>query len=128
VTRYQPGQIIQHDRQSCIWGTSFKLISQEGPAEWLTEQLPPSDAVIREVIDYYVGQARTGSPTDYPRMPIWDKNWKDCDPSDPEDHPRRIGWTTCEEEMIREIRALWEAAGRRSTVRFVSHAEWAAAF
>ena len=121
MSKVKVGDVRQHDFQSDVWETSYRVVRHVKGNEWEVEQLPASEEVLGRVLDFWAGEEARGAMT----LPVWDKTWAECAEGE---HPQRVRWMTYEEMLERDLQHLEEWAGCRSVVKFVSRDEWAKHF
>jgi hypothetical protein len=119
------GDIKRWDFQSDIYGGRYRLIEKVAgkPGTWVIERLGPDEQTIDAIVAHYLNVEANGWMT----TPIWDKTWAECDQAAGE-RPQQTGWTTPEQDMMDELARYEAQAGERTTIKFVSHQEWARHF
>jgi hypothetical protein len=106
MTARYVGEILRHDRQSDTFAGQYRLVEQVGRNEWVTEEVAPDDETVNEILEYAIAVDERGATA-----------W--CFAADP---------VTGERTHDAEIAERMARVGERSTVRFVSHEQWAQAF
>jgi len=117
------GDVYRSDFQSDMYGGQFKLIERVNgePNTWVIEYLPADEETEQAILDHWASvEARGGQTT-----PIWDKTWAECSEGE---RPQRIGWTTYEQELERDLARYAERAGSRTKTTFVSAKRYAEYF
>ena len=119
------GDILRHDGQADVYRGRYQLIEKVAGERntWVCETLPDDDEIIEAIFDFWAGQEAAGATT----SPIWDKTWAECD-EDAGEHPRRIGWKSCDQMLTEELAWRESFYGHRSKVTFVSRARYAEYF
>lgn len=117
----QIGDVREFDFQADVFRGRYRLVENVGGNAWVVEFLAPDDAELDRIVEHYANAEARG----YLTAPVWNKTWAECVGAE---RPVVVRHKTHAEEMGEELDRRYEMAGQRTTMRFVSADQYAAAF